>query len=206
MSDAAVRYNTGKPQLSYILSYGKGFINDVSLGATTLVEKNLITSQSVAARFWFTDTLHDFLIDYSEDQSPEGRVALSISLASKMLIGIEAMYTLWGDVKRLDSIYQYSIIVDLAHVFANGAKKYTRDNWKKGLSYMGVVDSAMRHYKDYVRGDTYDKESGLHTMAHCLWNIFALCYFIYTQNTSSTSPYGRFDDLPGTAIVVPESL
>ena len=61
-----------------------------------------------------------------------------------------------------------------AKVCEMGAKKYARDNWKKGRKYRDTIDSLLRHLTKYANGEDNDAESGLPHMAHVMWNAAAL--------------------------------
>lgn len=62
----------------------------------------------------------------------------------------------------------------LARVFENGAEKYARDNWKKGLPTTKLVDSMSRHLLAFFNGEDRDPESGLPHVHHVLWNALIL--------------------------------
>lgn len=78
----------------------------------------------------------------------------------------------------------------LGIVYTKGAEKYsdvaedgtvTYDgtfNWRLGLSWLSVVDSALRHINYYNTGENNDQESGLPHLAHALWNVYALVEFV----------------------------
>lgn len=55
-----------------------------------------------------------------------------------------------------------------AQVFAFGARKYTRDNYKKGFDYTRLMDAALRHITQAVDGEDNDFESGLSHLAHSI--------------------------------------
>lgn len=58
--------------------------------------------------------------------------------------------------------------------FAMGAKKYARDNWKKGLDRNQLIDSALRHLTKSQNGEVFDEESGLDHLFHFAWNALVL--------------------------------
>ena len=62
----------------------------------------------------------------------------------------------------------------LARVFAEGAKKYDRDNWKKGLDRLELVDCLLRHLQKAQRGLVLDDETGQDHLYHVLWNALVL--------------------------------
>ena len=59
-----------------------------------------------------------------------------------------------------------TIILEVAKHFEEGAKKYGENNWQKGIPVNRYIDSAVRHYLKYLRGDTDEP----HDRAFC-WNI-----------------------------------
>jgi hypothetical protein len=65
----------------------------------------------------------------------------------------------------------------VANVASFGAKKYSRDNWKKGLDENALYDSLMRHLvaAKTLGSDSLDAESGLPHLAHAAWNVLVLC-------------------------------
>lgn len=69
----------------------------------------------------------------------------------------------------------------LARVYEFGAKKYARDNWKRGLSYMTLIASLMRHLLKFISGENLDEESKLPHVSHILWNAQILSEMYYTR-------------------------
>lgn len=78
----------------------------------------------------------------------------------------------WDDGKTKAG--QYDIIVqrqstmalEVAIHFEEGAKKYGESNWQKGIPVKRYIDSAVRHYLKFLRGDKDEP----HDRAFC-WNI-----------------------------------
>lgn len=58
-----------------------------------------------------------------------------------------------------------------------GARKYSPNNWKKGLSYSETYDSLLRHLYDWWAGESFDEETGSHHLIAVIWNAVALMYF-----------------------------
>lgn len=58
------------------------------------------------------------------------------------------------------------MLLDVSKQYADGAKKYADRNWEKGLPVHCYLDSAVRHYLKFLRGD----EDEPHGRAF-VWNI-----------------------------------
>ena len=68
-----------------------------------------------------------------------------------------------------DQAYQgsvYTMLLEVAKHFEEGAKKYGESNWQKGIPIKCYIDSAIRHYIKWVRGDKDEP----HNRAFC-WNL-----------------------------------
>ena len=59
-------------------------------------------------------------------------------------------------------------------VLAFGAKKYARNNWKKGLVFSEILDSMMRHIAELQEGNWLDEDSGLPHIGHLQCNSLFL--------------------------------
>lgn len=71
-----------------------------------------------------------------------------------------------------------TLILETAKHFEEGAKKYGENNWQKGLPVNCYLDSALRHYYKWRRGDKDEN----HANAFC-WNLICLCWEVdYHEN------------------------
>lgn len=61
---------------------------------------------------------------------------------------------------------KYTMLLEVSKHFEEGAKKYGDNNWRKGIPVHHYIDSAVRHYLKYRRGDKDEP----HDRAFC-WNL-----------------------------------
>ena len=73
--------------------------------------------------------------------------------------------------RRYENVYD--MLLEVSKHFEEGALKYGENNWQKGLPVKRYIDSAVRHYWKWMRGD--DDEN--HDRAF-VWNILALIYTV----------------------------
>lgn len=67
----------------------------------------------------------------------------------------------------------YSAILDLAKHFEAGARKYGDNNWRKGIPINVFIDSAIRHFCKFMRGDTDEP----HDIAF-MWNVICCIWTV----------------------------
>lgn len=66
-----------------------------------------------------------------------------------------------------------SALLDVAKHFEEGAKKYGENNWQKGIPAKCYIDSAVRHYLKWLRGDKdepHDRAFVWNLMC-CIWEV-----------------------------------
>lgn len=63
---------------------------------------------------------------------------------------------------------------ELAKVYAMGAEKYERGNYRKGYPAILSISALMRHLVAWQAGEDLDPESGLSHLAHASWHTFCL--------------------------------
>lgn len=65
-----------------------------------------------------------------------------------------------------------------ARAFEYGAQKYSKNNYKLGMSWSRVSDAALRHLVAWAAGEDMDPESGLNHLAHAKACLGMLIYYI----------------------------
>ena len=80
-------------------------------------------------------------------------------------------------VKALDYFQGYkewsTMFLEVAKHFEEGAKKYGENNWQKGIPVHCYIDSAVRHYLKWLRGDKdepHDRAFVWNLMC-CIWEV-----------------------------------
>lgn len=79
---------------------------------------------------------------------------------------------------------KYTMVLEVAKHFEEGAKKYGDNNWRKGIPVHCYIDSAVRHYLKYRRGDKDEP----HDRAFC-WNL--MCGIWTCLNKPELNEYRR---------------
>lgn len=100
-----------------------------------------------------------------------------------------------GDIKYLENAVQRftdkhynkdmsTMLLEVSKHFEEGCKKYGENNWRKGIPTRCYIDSAVRHYLKYLRGDRDEP----HDRAFC-WNI--LCCIWTCIHKPELNDYGK---------------
>ena len=82
-------------------------------------------------------------------------------MASKPVVGVK-----FDAGKPPLSLVSRVALEEEARVMDFGAKKYGRDNWRKGMDFSRLTDAALRHIYAFADGEDKDKETGLSHLAH----------------------------------------
>ena len=66
-----------------------------------------------------------------------------------------------------------TMFLEVAKHFEEGAKKYGENNWQKGLPTNCYIDSAIRHYLKYKRGDKDEphERAFVWNIMCCIWEV-----------------------------------
>ena len=74
-------------------------------------------------------------------------------------------------------LVDFDALESMVRVLEHGAEKYDAWNWKKGLPYVSVTESMLRHIYAFLRGEDIDPESGLPHTGHIMCNAMFLDYY-----------------------------
>lgn len=84
------------------------------------------------------------------------------------------LYHALGEFAKIAYEYQFeTMILEAAIHYEMGAEKYGDNNWQKGLPVNCYLDSAIRHYLKYRRGDKdepHDRAFVWNIMC-CIWEV-----------------------------------
>jgi hypothetical protein len=83
--------------------------------------------------------------------------------------------------KRRWSLVHYKSIEPMVEVLEFGARKYSDNNWMKGLDKKEILESLQRHLAAMMDGETHDPESGLPHIGHLMCNAMFYSYFTEVQ-------------------------
>lgn len=85
------------------------------------------------------------------------------------------------DGKLQWSLMPFEELENTVRVLMEGAKKYSRDNWKKCDNPKRYEDALVRHVVAYIKGEKYDDirkgGDGLPHLAHAICNCLFLEWF-----------------------------
>jgi hypothetical protein len=82
----------------------------------------------------------------------------------------------FNEGKRQWALVDFESLEPMVEVLEFGAKKYSPDNWKKGLPVRSIVESLLRHIFAFLRGQDKDPESGISHIGHMMCNLMFLSY------------------------------
>lgn len=66
-----------------------------------------------------------------------------------------------------------TMLLEVAQHFEEGAEKYGENNWQKGLPSSCYIDSALRHWFKYKRGDDDERHDRafIWNIMCCIWEV-----------------------------------
>lgn len=83
------------------------------------------------------------------------------------------LYSAMGIFNARAYDYTPTMFLEVSKHFEEGAKKYGENNWQKGIPVSCYIDSAVRHYLKWLRGDSdepHDRAFVWNLMC-CIWEV-----------------------------------
>lgn len=96
-----------------------------------------------------------------------------------------------GQKPAQPSLIPMEALEAVARVYAFGADKYDRDNWRKGYAWNLSMDAMMRHIMAFWRGEDLDPESGEPHLAHAVFHALTLITFMDEYPDGDNRPQRR---------------
>lgn len=93
--------------------------------------------------------------------------------------------------KGLPSLLPVDALIAASKRFEDGAEKYGRDNWRKGIPLSRYVDSLYRHLWAFIEADETEDHGGA-----IIWNAMCLVQTKEWINQDKLPPH--LNDLPGS--------
>ncbi len=78
--------------------------------------------------------------------------------------------------------------------FELGAKKYNRDNWKKGLPENEIIDALLRHLNAFKNGEFIDRKDGGYHIDAVVWNAVVLSEQFHKKNNLKGDTIAQTED------------
>lgn len=83
----------------------------------------------------------------------------------------------FDDGKSSWSLLPVESMRELVRVYDIGAKKYDRENWRKGMEWHRLFDAMMRHAWAWWGGEKRDPVDGQHHLASVAWCALSLMWY-----------------------------
>lgn len=79
--------------------------------------------------------------------------------------------------KPMWSRLPFDAVNEIVKVLDHGAQEYSEDNWKYVANFRArYLSATFRHLAKYALGELYDRDSGLHHLAHAGCDIMFLIW------------------------------
>lgn len=122
-----------------------------------------------------SEIIDDGILDFINDYVQNG------DIAALQAVVLEFASLRYGNVE--------TAILEVSKHFEEGAKKYAERNWELGINSHCYIDSAVRHYLKWSRGDNDEP----HDRAF-LWNIICACWTHKNKPEMIDLPFKKKDE------------
>lgn len=129
------------------------------------------------------DVISDFY-DYLDDDCPASDIFFQIDQFQRNGFVTSLYHVLTNASINIFGNNPANMFLELAIHFEDGAIKYGENNWQKGIPVNCYIDSAVRHYLKFLRGDKDEP----HDRAF-VWNI--VCAIWTCDHIPELNPYGK---------------
>lgn len=93
----------------------------------------------------------------------------------------------------------HTMFLEVSVHFEDGAKKYGENNWRKGIPVHCYIDSAVRHYLKFKRGDSDER----HDRAF-VWNL--LCAIWTCQHKPELNEYRKEEEPDESSVLYADGV
>lgn len=164
-----LRYNTGKPKLSYFYANHR---------ALERLQEYYVTEDDFGVAGDIVEAYDSIFEDVALFLSEGPDTGFRYLVRAFQALAAALEYDLGGDIvtfpdEPLEMLHLVPRAVDAyCDVCVFGEGKYARGNFRKGAPITDYLDSMLRHLRARLRGEHFDDESGYPTAAHALWNLW----------------------------------
>lgn len=87
------------------------------------------------------------------------------------------------------SLVPMKALAEVARVLDFGKKKYTAQNWRRGIEYSRLLDASLRHTAKFIDGQDLDEESKTVHLANAACNLLFCLEFYLEGRTELDDRY-----------------
>lgn len=100
------------------------------------------------------------------------------------------------------------VLWQVAKVLLYGQLKYGKWNWRSGMAFTEILDSAQRHQDDWLEGNDLDHESRLHHLDHAICDLLFLRWYtkFCPKHDDRPKPPEGFTNLYQEEGIIPQYL
>lgn len=185
-SDTEAKFREGDSVI-YYYELLKSFI---TCRVIRVLKQNILNNRGQGENIYFYNLKSDIveIEDFIIDKVPEEQLRteaeyminpyLPNSIVDTLISKEEPKGLRYNKDKSKWSLADYDALKPMIDVLEFGAKKYSPNNWKGGLSVTDTIESLLRHTYALLKGEDNDSESNLPHTGHILCNAMFLSYML----------------------------